>query len=160
MKQELYKTGIGYDIHKFIRNRKLVLGGVKIPYSQGLYGHSDADVVIHSISDAILGAIGLDDIGTYFPNTDIKYKNISSKIILEKVYKMCTKKGYNIINIDCMIIAEEPKISKYKKLMKRNISKIVKSKNISIKATSNEGLGLIGKKQGIACISIVTVKYG
>lgn len=150
-------VGIGYDIHRFKKNRKLILGGVKIPYRYGLSGHSDADVLLHAIADAILGAVGLNDIGIHFPNTSSKYRNISSKIILDKTYKMCKNRGYRVNNVDCTVIAQEPSISEYKYLMKKNISKIVETHNVNIKATTNEGLGLIGKKKGIASFAVVSV---
>lgn len=152
------KVGIGYDIHQLVRNRKLFLGGVKISHKRGLFGHSDADVVLHAISDALLGACGLDDIGVHFPDTDKKYKNISSKKILGKVYELIRRKKARVINVDCTIIAEEPNISKYRTAMKKCISEILNTKNVNIKATTNEGIGFIGKNKGIACFAVVLVK--
>jgi len=154
-KKNNFRVGIGYDVHQLKNGRKLILGGVPIPFSKGLYGHSDADVVFHSISDAILGAAGLKDIGVYFPNTDLKYKDISSKIILEEVFKTVSNKGFSVVNVDCTIIAEEPKIGPYREKMKKNISEILQTKNVNIKATTNEKLGFIGEGRGIACFAVV-----
>jgi len=150
----IYRTGFGYDIHKFAKGRKLFLGGVKIPYRHGLLGHSDADVLLHSISDALLGAACLGDIGIHFPNTDKKYKNISSLIILKKTYELVKSKGYKVQNVDCTILAQEPKVMPYRDEMIKNISKILNSSNINIKATTSEGIGAIGKREGIACYSV------
>ena len=146
-----YRIGYGFDIHKFTKGRKLILGGVEIPYELGLAGHSDADVLLHSICDALLGAAGLEDIGHQFPNTEIKYENISSLILLEESYNLISQKEWRVANVDSMITLEEPKIYKYISVMKNNISKILKTKNISIKATTSEGLGFVGDKKG--CIS-------
>ena len=146
-----YRIGYGFDIHKFAKGRKLILGGVEIPYELGLAGHSDADVLLHSICDALLGAAGLEDIGHQFPNTEIKYENISSLILLEESYNLISQKEWRVANVDSMITLEEPKIYEYISVMKNNISKILKTKNISIKATTSEGLGFVGDKKG--CIS-------
>ena len=152
-----YKIGIGYDVHKFVKGRKLILGGVTIPHTKGLEGHSDADVLLHSICDALLGAAGFRDIGNQFPNTDVAFKNISSLILLEKTYNLLKSKKFKIENIDSMIILEEPKINKYIDTMKENISKTVNSKNISIKATTSEGLGFTGQKKGCVSYSIALI---
>jgi len=149
------RTGIGYDIHQFANNRKLYLGGILIPYKKGLLGHSDADVVLHSICDSMLGALGLGDIGRHFPNTDVKYKNISSKLLLKRVYSLCTGKKYKISNIDVCIIAREPKLSPYYNKMKQAISGIVHNPNINIKCTTNENIDGLGQGKGIACYSVV-----
>ena len=154
MKMSDIRIGYGYDVHRFAKNRKLILGGVNIPYSVGLEGHSDADVLLHSVCDALLGAAGLDDIGHQFPNTDKRFKNISSLILLKETYKLISGKKWKVKNIDCMILLEEPKINKFTPLMKKNISKIIKTKNISIKATTSEGLGFIGEKKG--CVAYTT----
>lgn len=151
MKDCNYRVGYGFDIHKFAKGRKLILGGVEIPYELGLQGHSDADVLLHSLCDALLGAAGLEDIGHQFPNTELKYKNISSLILLEESYKLISQKGWRVANVDSMITLEEPKIYKYRQQMKDNISSIIKTKNVSIKATTSEGLGFVGDKKG--CIS-------
>ncbi len=153
------RIGIGYDIHCLKKGRKLILCGIEIPYPKGLSGHSDADVLLHVIADALLGAVNLGDIGQHFPNTDPKYKNISSKIILGKVYQMVRRKGWEIVNIDSVIIAEEPKLSPYIPQMKKNIAPVLKSgvEKISIKATTNEGLGALGQKKGIAAYAVVSL---
>lgn len=151
MKDSDYRIGYGFDVHKFAKGRQLILGGVEIPYEMGLLGHSDADVLLHSICDAILGAAGFKDIGYHFPNTDVKYKDISSLILLKESYKLIHKRKWNVGNVDSMITLEEPKISDYIDKMKENISKILKTKNVSIKATTSEGLGFVGNKKG--CIS-------
>lgn len=152
--------GIGYDIHRFKKNRQLILGGVRIKHKKGLDGHSDADVITHAVMDALLGAAGLPDIGHFFPNTDPKYKNISSLLLLQKVIAELKKKKLKANNIDIMIIAEEPKIYPYIRKIKNNYSKILKlpTKRIGIKATTNEGLDFIGKKQGLACIAVASIK--
>ncbi len=148
------RVGLGYDVHKFANDRKLILGGVEIPYKYGLAGHSDADVLLHSVCDALLGAAGLKDIGTHFPNTDKRYKNISSLVLLEKTYYMLKVKNWQVINIDCVIVLEEPKLSRYINKMKKNISSRLKCSNISIKATTSEGLGFVGEKRGCIAYTI------
>ncbi|HCA43845.1 MAG TPA: 2-C-methyl-D-erythritol 2,4-cyclodiphosphate synthase [Bacteroidetes bacterium] len=150
-----YRTGFGYDIHKLKKGRKLILGGVEIKHPVGLDGHSDADVLLHAICDALLGAAGFKDIGNQFPNTDKKYKDISSLILLKNSFKLLTSKKWKVVNLDCMVILEEPKIYKYTEQMKKNISEILKTKNISIKATTSEGLGFVGEKKG--CVAYATV---
>ncbi len=152
-----YRTGIGYDIHRLVDGRKLILGGVEIPHHKGLDGHSDADVLIHAICDAILGALGEGDIGEHFPNTDPQYRNISSMILLERVYALAQSKGYVINNIDAIVQAEEPKLKEYKNKMKFQIAyKLALVEDaINIKATTQEGLGAIGNKEGIAAFASV-----
>lgn len=142
------RTGFGYDVHKFSDNRKLILGGVEIPHSKGLEGHSDADVLLHSVCDAILGAAGFKDIGNQFPNTDPEFKDISSLILLQKSYNLIKETGWMVSNIDCVIILEEPKISKYADEMKKNISEIIETNAVSIKATTSETVGFVGRKEG------------
>lgn len=150
------RIGIGYDVHKLVKNRKLIIGGVNIPYEKGLLGHSDADVLVHAIMDSILGALGQGDIGKHFPDTDDVYKDISSIVLLERVYKILLKSGYKIGNIDCIIVAQKPKMASYIEEMKNNISKILNtsSKNINIKATTTEQLGFEGREEGIAAYSV------
>lgn len=157
MNIENLRIGFGYDVHKFSLNRKFILGGVEIPYKYGLYGHSDADVLLHSVCDALLGAAGLKDIGNQFPNTNKKYKNISSLILLEKTYHLLQKEKYKVINLDCVIILEEPKLMRFIPKMKKNISRIINCNNISIKATTSEGLGFIGEKKGCVAYSIALI---
>ncbi len=151
------RIGIGYDIHPLVKNRKLILGGVEIPYVKGLKGHSDADVLLHAVCDGLLGALGKGDIGEHFPNTDPKYKNISSLKLLEKVGGLVKTAGMKIGNIDTVVIAQEPNIKKYKPRMQSAIAKVfkIKSNQVNIKATTNEGLGSIGRKEGIAAYAVV-----
>lgn len=147
------RVGFGYDIHRLSRGRRLILGGVEIDYHLGLLGHSDGDVLIHSIIDSLFGAFSLGDIGTHFPDNDPKYKGISSMILLKEAMK---KIPGRILNMDATIIAQEPKISPYVNEIKRNLSGAIGIDEtfISIKATTNEGVGLIGKKKAIACYSV------
>lgn len=146
------RIGIGYDSHKFVEKRKLIIGGVEIPYNRGLYGHSDADVLIHAIIDAILGSAGAGDIGTHFPDTDPLYKDISSIDLLEKTLQIVKSKKVKPLWVDCIIFAEKPKMSPYIPKMKENIQKF--GINISIKAKTNEGMGFIGRQEGIAVQAI------
>jgi len=154
------KVGIGYDIHRLVAGRKLVLGGVAIPFEKGLFGHSDADVLVHSTCDAILGALGKGDIGRHFPDTDPKYKDISSLILLEKVCEIMAKANFRVNNLDSIIIAENPHLSPYIEEMAKNISKVLKigRELINIKATTNEKLGAIGQGEGIAAYTIVSLR--
>lgn len=153
------RIGIGYDIHRCVEGRKLFLGGVEIPFDKGLLGHSDADVLLHAVCDALLGAAGEGDIGTYFPNTDEQYKNISSLVLLEKVAKVLRDKGYHVVNIDVVLIAEAPKIMQYVPEMKKKIAKIlsVTFNDIGIKATTQEGVGSIGKGEAICAQAIALI---
>nr|UWI50241.1 2-C-methyl-D-erythritol 2,4-cyclodiphosphate synthase [Clostridioides difficile] len=150
------RIGLGYDVHKLTEERKLIIGGVEIPHDKGLLGHSDADVLIHAIMDSILGALALGDIGKHFPDTDEKYKGIDSMKLLEHVYNLITSKGYKIGNIDSTIIAQSPKMAPHIESMRKNIAKALNTDvgNINIKATTEEGLGFTGSKQGIASQSI------
>ncbi len=149
------KVGIGYDSHRFVTGRPLILGGVIIPHKSGLDGHSDADVLLHAIADALLGAAGLGDIGTHFPDTDDKYKDAKSTMLLASVFEKVIKQGYIIGNVDSVIIAEAPKINPHIPVMRKKISKILLTdeQNISIKATSNEQMGFIGREEGIAVMA-------
>jgi 2-C-methyl-D-erythritol 2,4-cyclodiphosphate synthase len=151
------RIGIGYDVHKLKEGRELIIGGIKIQYHKGLEGHSDADVLIHSIIDAILGALGKGDIGVMFPDSESKYKNIDSKLLLTEVYRLMKKSKYKIANLDSIIIAEKPKMSMYTLEMKSVISEILDTTedNINIKATTTEKLGFTGRGQGIAAQSVV-----
>ncbi len=149
-----FRIGYGYDVHRLAEGRKLILGGVEIPHSVGLEGHSDADVLLHAICDAILGAACYQDIGHQFPNTDPAYKNISSLVLLKNVCELISKDGWKVGNIDSMIILEEPKIAKYIPDMKKNIAGITSCENISIKATTSEGLGFVGEKKGCSANAV------
>ena len=150
------RIGIGYDVHRFEKGRPLILGGVQIPFEKGLAGHSDADVLCHAIVDAILGAAGLGDIGAHFPDSESKWKNVSSLLFLKHVRKII-EKDYFISNIDSVIIAEEPKIKPYSSQMIEQIAKAlsINESLISIKATTTEGLGFEGEKKGVAVQAVV-----
>ena len=150
------KIGLGYDVHQLKENRKLIIGGVEIPFEKGLLGHSDADVLVHAIMDSILGALGLGDIGKHFPDTDKEYKDISSLILLERVYSIMIESKYRIGNIDTIIVAQRPKMAPYIEQMREKISKVLNTSisNINIKATTTEKLGFEGKEEGIAAHSI------
>ncbi|MBI4974222.1 MAG: 2-C-methyl-D-erythritol 2,4-cyclodiphosphate synthase [Candidatus Omnitrophica bacterium] len=154
------RIGIGYDIHRLVEERKLFLGGVEIPYIKGLIGYSDGDVLLHAISDAILGALSLGDIGQHFPNTDPQYKDISSRDILKKVMESVHKENFIINNVDTVIIAEEPKVHPFRDEMAEIISKIlgIDKNRLNIKATTNEGVGAIGRGDAIAAYAVVTLK--
>lgn len=150
------RIGQAYDIHQLVEGRDLILGGVMIPHDKGLLGHSDADCLLHAIAESLLGALALGDLGTYFPDDDIKYKNMDSMFILKECYQMVLKKGYDITNIDTTIIAQRPKMRGYIDLMRKNIAGAlnVDVARISIKATTNEKLGPIGEEKAIACLAI------
>jgi 2-C-methyl-D-erythritol 2,4-cyclodiphosphate synthase len=151
-----FRIGQGYDVHRFAEGRKLILGGVEIPYALGLEGHSDADCLIHALADAILGALGLPDIGVHFPPSDPNLEGIDSMKILLKAKEQCEAMGYLIGNVDATIIAEKPTISPYVNAMKERLSKIldVETNQIGIKATTNEGIGGIGNGEGIAAHAV------
>ena len=154
------RIGFGYDVHKLVKGRKLILGGVTIPHKKGLLGHSDADVLLHALCDSILGAAGLKDIGYYFSNKDSKWKNISSLVLLGECLKLITKRKLKVGNVDITLILEEPKISPYIDQMKKNIAKTLKIRvsQIAIKSTTAEGLGFVGKKLGCSAYSICLLK--
>ncbi|MFC2139556.1 2-C-methyl-D-erythritol 2,4-cyclodiphosphate synthase [Bacteroidota bacterium] len=154
MKQNL-RIGFGYDVHAFTDNRKLILGGVEIPNERGLKGHSDADVLIHAICDALLGALALGDIGSYFPDTDSKWKNTESKIFLEKANELIINEGYIIANIDSTLVIEKPKIAPHIMKIRSKLSEILKINidQVSIKATTSEKLGFIGRQEGVAAFT-------
>lgn len=150
------RVGLGYDVHKLVEGRNLIIGGVDIPHKKGLLGHSDADVLIHAVMDSILGALALGDIGKHFPDTDGKYKGADSMKLLEFVYNLINEKGYGIGNMDCTIIAQSPKMAPHIQSMRENIAKALNTSidNINVKATTEEGLGFTGAKEGIAAQSI------
>ena len=154
------RSGIGYDVHRFGDGRKLILGGVEIPHSRGLEGHSDADVLSHAIADALLGAIGAGDIGQHFPNTDESIRGISSVQILRRVGELLEQKRARTVNVDATIIAEAPKIVPHVAAMRKELANAlhVPESSVSIKATTNEGLGTIGRGEGIAAIAIANVE--
>ncbi len=159
MKSSL-RIGFGFDAHRLTKNRKLILGGVEVPYSKGLSGHSDADVLSHSIADALLGAAGLNDIGYYFPDTNSKLKGISSLKILSKILQVISKKGLDIVNIDSVVVCQEPKLNPYFQRMKEKLAKVLKIDKslISLKAKTTEGMGFMGRGEGIASYSIALLQ--
>ncbi len=152
----MIRIGNGYDVHRLVENRSLIIGGVSIPYYKGLLGHSDADVLIHAIMDALLGACGERDIGKHFPDTDDSYKGISSLKLLKSVKEIIKEKGYRIGNIDSIIVAQAPKMASYIEQMKKNIGDVldISEECINVKATTTEGLGFEGKGEGIASYAV------
>ncbi|MDR7871431.1 MAG: 2-C-methyl-D-erythritol 2,4-cyclodiphosphate synthase [Tissierellaceae bacterium] len=154
------RIGFGYDVHKLVEDRKLIIGGVEVPHDKGLLGHSDADVLVHAIMDSILGALAKGDIGKHFPDTDQKYKDISSMILLEHVYNLMKNSGYEIGNIDATVAAQRPKFAPYIENMRINIAKVLNTniENINVKATTTEELGFVGRKEGISSYSVCLLK--
>lgn len=152
-----FRTGFGFDVHAFVEERKLILGGVEIPFDKGLEGHSDADVLLHAICDAMLGALALGDIGIHFPNTDERWKDADSTVLLNRVNQIINSKGYELGNLDCVLAMEKPKISPYVEQIRNRISKILNAdvEQISIKATTTEKLGFVGRNEGV--VSFATV---
>lgn len=153
------RTGLGYDVHRLVTGRDLIIGGVKIAFEKGLQGHSDADVLIHSICDALLGAAAMGDIGLHFPDTDERYRAINSMKLLERTYKKLREKDYSVVNIDSTIIAQAPKMAPYRETMEANIAAALQIpvSAVNVKATTTEHLGFIGKGQGIAAMTIALI---
>lgn len=156
----MMRIGHGYDVHAFDASRPLIIGGLEIPHDYGLKGHSDADVLLHTITDSILGALALGDIGKFFPDTDDQYKDADSAVLLSEAVKMMHEKGYEIGNIDAVVIAERPKLRGYIDDMRQNISGLLKTdiSNVNIKATTSEKLGFTGREEGIASEAVVLLK--
>ena len=156
MNLPLIRVGNGYDVHRLVEGRKLILGGVDVPHSMGLDGHSDADALVHALCDALLGALGAGDIGNYFPNTDPKWKGISSLHLLKEVMRICQEKGFELANADSVIVAQKPKLAPYISEMKKNIASIldVETDQINIKATTTEKLGFAGREEGISAYAV------
>lgn len=156
----MFRIGLGYDIHTLVSGRDLIIGGVKISHEKGLMGHSDADVLIHAIIDALLGALALSDIGTLFPDTDKKFKDADSTLLLAKVYEKVKERGYNIVNVDSNIIAQEPKMMPYIPKMRETLDRILNigQQNISIKAKTNEKMDAVGQKLAIEAQAVVLLK--
>lgn len=154
------RVGLGYDVHQFEGGSSITLGGVAIPFNRKLKGHSDADVLLHSITDALLGSLALGDIGTHFPDTDSKYKNADSKILLSESYKMVIDQGYKLLNLDSTVIAETPKLQPYISDIRNSIAEClgVDKAQISIKATTSEKMGFVGREEGIAVHSVALVQ--
>ncbi len=153
----MLRIGHGYDVHRLVPERKLILGGVEIPYELGLLGHSDADVLVHAIMDSMLGALALGDIGKHFPDNDMSFKDIDSMLLLKKVVSLIEEKGYRLSNLDATISAEKPKLAKYIPLMRERIADVCKVDvdRISVKATTEEGLGLKGEGIGATCVCLL-----
>jgi len=156
----MVRVGSGYDVHRLVEGRKLILGGVELPYEKGLLGHSDADVLLHAICDALLGAAGLGDLGRHFPDSAPKYKGISSLLLLEEVQRLLSEAGFQVNNIDATIVAEKPKMAPHTPVMIANIAAAVKVDRsaINVKATTTEGLGFAGRGEGIAAYAVCTIR--
>lgn len=159
MKSAPYKIGIGFDVHAFADNRKLIIGGVEIPFEKGLVGHSDADVLLHAICDALLGSISAGDIGQHFPDMDLKYKDADSLLLLKNVFELVQKRGFSLGNLDAVITAQRPKLASYIPLMRKNIAEVLRTdiENISIKATTTENLGFVGREEGLSAFASVLI---
>jgi len=156
----MFRIGQGFDVHEFAEDRPLVIGGIKIPYEKGLIGHSDADVLLHTIADACLGAIGKGDIGHHFPDTDPAFKDANSAILLKHVWSLVNNEGYELVNLDCTIMAQKPKMAPYLPNMKEKIAEILQCEisQINIKATTTEKLGFVGREEGIAALAVVLLQ--
>ncbi len=153
------RVGFGYDVHPFAANRELWLGGILVKHEKGLAGHSDADVLIHALCDALLGAAGLRDIGYHFPDTAVEFENIDSKILLAKTMNLLNEKGFSVGNVDCTVCAEEPKLNTYIPQMQTCLANLMQldETDVSIKATTSEKLGFVGRKEGIAAYAVVLI---
>lgn len=156
----MFKIGQGFDVHQFVEGRPCIIGGVEIPYEKGLLGHSDADVLLHTIADACLGAIGEGDIGRHFPDTDPKYKDADSQVLLQHVWKLVKDRGYELGNMDCTVIAQAPKMAPYIEAIRANIAGLIEAdaSQINVKATTTEKLGFTGRKEGIAAQAVVLLQ--
>ena len=156
----MLRIGQAMDVHRFETGRKLILGGIEIPYEKGLLGHSDADVLLHAITEAILGALGLGDLGEHFPDNDQKYKDIDSSILLKEVIKMMEDREYQIVNIDTNLSLEEPKLKNYKPLIRKNVANIMKieEERVNVKAGTMEKLGFVGNKEAVIATCVVLLK--
>jgi 2-C-methyl-D-erythritol 2,4-cyclodiphosphate synthase len=156
----MYRIGNGYDVHRLVEGRKLILGGVDIPHNLGLDGHSDADAVVHALCDALLGACGAGDIGKHFPDTDDRWKGISSLLLLQKVADILKQRGYQVANTDCTIVAQKPKLAPHIEAMKANLASAlnIETHRINIKATTTEHLGFAGREEGIAAYAVALLQ--
>jgi len=154
------RVGIGYDVHRLVEGRKLIIGGVDVPFEKGLLGHSDADVLVHAVCDALLGAAGLGDIGKHFPDSEPRYKGVSSLTILQRVEGLLAGAGYRVNNIDATLVAEKPKMALYIKEMVANIAAAVRVEQsaVNVKATTTEGLGFAGRGEGMAAYAVGTIR--
>ncbi|MBR4461526.1 MAG: 2-C-methyl-D-erythritol 2,4-cyclodiphosphate synthase [Erysipelotrichaceae bacterium] len=156
------RIGQSKDVHRLVEGRKLIIGGVEIPYEKGLLGHSDADVLLHAIIEALIGAMGLKDIGTHFPDTDPRYEGISSLLLLDKTYEMLQENGYEIVNLDSLIVIEQPKMAPHIDQMRKNIAQHlhIDESRVNVKATRGEGMGFVGNKEGVMaeCVCLIDEK--
>ena len=157
-----FRIGFGYDAHQLVPGRKLIVGGVSIPHTKGALGHSDADVLLHAIADALLGAAALGDIGTHFPDTDPRFKNIDSKIIVKQVIALLKENNYSVGNIDTTVVLQQPKISTYIPEIRKQIAAVLEidESDISVKATTTEHMGFVGREEGITAYAVVMVEMG
>lgn len=158
----MIRVGQGFDVHKFEDNRPLIIGGITIPHDRGLAGHSDADVLLHTITDAALGAIGEGDIGRHFPDTDADYKDADSAVLLKEIWALVERRGYKLGNIDCTIIAERPKMAPYIEEIRMRVAELLRAdvSQVNIKATTTEKLGFTGRKEGIASMATILLQKG
>jgi 2-C-methyl-D-erythritol 2,4-cyclodiphosphate synthase len=156
----MFRIGQGFDVHQLVEGRPLIIGGVRIPYEKGLLGHSDADVLLHAVADACLGAIGAGDIGKHFPDTDDRYKDADSALLLKQVWELVKQRGYELVNLDCTIIAQKPKMAPHIEQMKENIANLLEGEpsQVNVKATTTEKLGFTGREEGIAAQAVVLLQ--
>jgi len=156
----MLRIGNGYDVHKLVEGRKLILGGVEIPHTKGVLGHSDGDVLIHAIMDAMLGALALGDIGQHFPDTDMKYENIDSTILLTRVKELIAERGYRVINLDSIIVLQKPKVKLYIEAMRKRVAEVLEIDidQVSVKATTEEKLGFTGDESGVKSYCVVLLE--
>ncbi|MBS4179697.1 2-C-methyl-D-erythritol 2,4-cyclodiphosphate synthase [Lederbergia citrea] len=156
----MFRIGQGFDVHEFAENRPLIIGGIKIPYERGLIGHSDADVLLHTVADACLGAIGEGDIGRHFPDTDQEFKDADSAELLIHVWKLVKEKGYTLVNIDCTIMAQKPKMAPHIEKISARIAELLEARTdqVNVKATTTEKLGFVGREEGIASQAVVLLQ--
>ena len=156
------KVGLGYDVHRFKKGRPLFLGGVRVPHHEGLDGHSDADVLLHAVCDALLGALGQGDIGEHFPNTDPRFKDIASRELLAEVVALVERAGYRVDHVDVVVIAEAPNLKNFKQQMRETMAAVMKTApaNVNVKATTNEGMGFVGRGEGIAAYATALLTRG
>lgn len=156
----MIRVGQGFDVHAFEEGRPLIIGGITIPYEKGLVGHSDADVLLHTITDAALGAIGEGDIGRHFPDTDQAFKDADSAILLEKIWALVSERGYKLGNIDCTILAQQPKMSPHIETIQKRIAELLQAdvSQVNVKATTTEWLGFVGREEGIACMATILLQ--
>ncbi|MBS4201520.1 2-C-methyl-D-erythritol 2,4-cyclodiphosphate synthase [Bacillus sp. FJAT-49732] len=156
----MFRVGQGFDVHEFAEGRPLIIGGIEIPYDKGLIGHSDADVLLHTVADACLGAIGEGDIGRHFPDTDPEYKDADSAKLLAHVWNLVKERGYSLVNIDCTIMAQKPKMAPHIDKMKERIAELLEAdpSQVNVKATTTERLGFVGREEGIATQAVILIE--